>query len=146
MLLLVTCTSALLRVRFPTCTDVHLKRFCVHNILCTKNYDLWGPGWTKSKIRWFYLLLVYSSLMVYIIYVKLQFPCCFFFCKGSVIHSFPTSKSIRKSSQFVNSREHCAEQELRVRDMRTTNQFLDPTNQKFVKLPLFANRYFSDIW
>ena len=81
MLLLVTCTSALLRVRFPTCTDVHLKRFCVHNILCTKNYDLWRPGWTKSKIRWFYLLWVYSSLMVYIIYVKLQFPCCFFSAK-----------------------------------------------------------------
>ena len=78
MLLLVTCTSALLRVRFPTCTDVHLKRFCVRNILCTKNYDLWRPGWTKSKIRWFYLLWVYSSLMVCIIYVKFQFPCCFF--------------------------------------------------------------------
>ena len=73
---------------------------------------------------------------------KVTVSLLFFFCKGSVIDSFPTSKSIRKSSQFVNSREHRAEQELRVRDMRTTNQFLDPTNQKFVKLPLFANRFF----
>ena len=36
MLLLVTCMSALSRTRFPTCTDVHIKRFCMHEILCTK--------------------------------------------------------------------------------------------------------------
>ena len=73
---------------------------------------------------------------------KVTVSLLFFFCKGSVIDSFPTSKSIRKSSQFVTSREHRAEQELRVRDLRITDQFLDPTNQKFVKLPLFANRFF----
>ena len=37
--LLVTCTSTLLRARFPTCTDVHVKRFCAHEISCTKNYN-----------------------------------------------------------------------------------------------------------
>ena len=43
MLLLVTCMSALLQARFPMSTDVHLKRFCMHKILCTKNYNLWRP-------------------------------------------------------------------------------------------------------
>ena len=36
MLLLVTCMSALLQAQFPTCMDVHLKQFCMHEILCTK--------------------------------------------------------------------------------------------------------------
>ena len=40
MLLLVTCTSALLQARFPKCTGVHLKRFGVHENSCTKNYNL----------------------------------------------------------------------------------------------------------
>ena len=26
----------------PTCTDVHLKRLCVHKISCTKNYNWWS--------------------------------------------------------------------------------------------------------
>ena len=43
MLLLVMCTSALLRARFPTCTEVHLKRFCVHKISWKKDYNLWRP-------------------------------------------------------------------------------------------------------
>ena len=30
------CTSALLRARFPTCTNVHVQRFCVHEISCGK--------------------------------------------------------------------------------------------------------------
>ena len=38
MLLLVTCMSALLQARFPMSTDMHLKRFCMHKILCTKNF------------------------------------------------------------------------------------------------------------
>ena len=33
MLLLVSCTSALLRARFLRCTDVHLNWFCVHEKL-----------------------------------------------------------------------------------------------------------------
>ena len=36
MSLLVTSTSALIRARFCTCMDVHLKQFCVHETLCTK--------------------------------------------------------------------------------------------------------------
>ena len=43
MLLLVTCTSALLWAWFPTCTDMHLKWFHVHKILCRKIYNLRGP-------------------------------------------------------------------------------------------------------
>ena len=43
MLLLVKCSSAHLRTWFPTCTDAHLKRFCVHVISCTKIYNLWRP-------------------------------------------------------------------------------------------------------
>ena len=31
------CTSALLHAKFPTCTDVHVKWFCMYNILCMKN-------------------------------------------------------------------------------------------------------------
>ena len=53
MLLLVTCTSALLWAQFPAYADVHLKRFCLHEILCTENYNLWRPGLsvlTKTKI------------------------------------------------------------------------------------------------
>ena len=33
----------LLQARFPMSTDVHLKRFCIHKILCTNNYNLWRP-------------------------------------------------------------------------------------------------------
>ena len=43
MFLLVTCTSALLRAGFRTCTGMHLKRFWVYEISYTKNYDLWRP-------------------------------------------------------------------------------------------------------
>ena len=35
MLLLVKCTSAFLRA------DMHLEGFCMHEILCMKNYNLW---------------------------------------------------------------------------------------------------------
>ena len=41
MLLLVTCTSAILRARFSMCTDVHLKRCYVHKISCTKNHNFY---------------------------------------------------------------------------------------------------------
>ena len=37
-----------------------------------------------------------------------------------------------------------SELELRVRDLWITNQFLDPTNQKFVKLPFFTNWCFQN--
>ena len=33
MLILVTCTSTLLREQFPTCTDVHLKQSCARKII-----------------------------------------------------------------------------------------------------------------
>ena len=33
MLIIVMCMSAILRARSPTCTDVHLKRFCMHEKL-----------------------------------------------------------------------------------------------------------------
>ena len=36
-----------------------------------------------------------------------------------------------------------AELELRLRDSWITNQFCDPKNQKFVKLPSFSRRYLS---
>ena len=40
ILLLVTCMSAHLHTQSPMYTAVHLKRFCVHKILYTKNYKL----------------------------------------------------------------------------------------------------------
>ena len=43
--IIVTCTSALFRVRFSTSTNVHLKKFWVHEIPCTKNYNFWRPGY-----------------------------------------------------------------------------------------------------
>ena len=51
MLLLVTCTSAIIRERFTMCTDVHLKRFCVHENSCTKNYNLRRPGNTEKYYK-----------------------------------------------------------------------------------------------
>ena len=44
MLLSVTRWSALLRVQFPMCMDVHLKWFYVHKISCMKNNNLLRPG------------------------------------------------------------------------------------------------------
>ena len=38
--------STLLRARFPTYTDVHLKRFCMPEISCTKHFNLWRFVWT----------------------------------------------------------------------------------------------------
>ena len=43
MLLLVMCMSVLLRGWFLKCTEVHLKQFHVHKILCMRNYYLWRP-------------------------------------------------------------------------------------------------------
>ena len=43
--IIVTCTSALFRVRFSTSTNVHLKKFWLHEIPCTKNYNFWRPGY-----------------------------------------------------------------------------------------------------
>ena len=41
---------------------------------------------------------------------------------------------ISRKSLILIKIENCPELELRVRDSEITNQFLDPTNQKFVKL------------
>ena len=41
--------------------------------------------------------------------------------------------------------KYITEEKLRVRDSWITNRFLDPTNQKFVKLPFFKNHFFRNI-
>ena len=53
MLLLVTCKSALLRLQFPMCMNMHLKRFCVDEMLCMKGYNLWKSGqWLPEPEFW----------------------------------------------------------------------------------------------
>ena len=55
---------------------------------------------------------------------------------------------LKQLSSSVVKAKNCAvfegdsELELRVRDSSITNQFLDSTNQKFVKLPFFMNCFF----
>ena len=39
----IMCMSALLCALIPTCMDIHLKVFCKHKVLCTKNYNLRRP-------------------------------------------------------------------------------------------------------
>ena len=70
MLLLVTCTSALLRTRFLTCMDVHLKRFRGHGI--SKNYNLWRTGtqrkflftWEICQTAFFFLLFIFGDIFL----------------------------------------------------------------------------------
>ena len=37
------CMSALSLAQFPMRADVHLKQFCMHKILCKKNYNFRRP-------------------------------------------------------------------------------------------------------
>ena len=70
MLLLVTCTSTLLRAWFSLCMDMHLKPFRMHKILCTRNHDFWRPDYhsyyyfTISFICSLFYLLIYLLLPV----------------------------------------------------------------------------------
>ena len=77
MLSLVMCTSALLRTRFPTCTDVHIKRFYIymHKILCTENYNLWRAEHSNKSLillninflmRWQRHVDIFSSAIFYL--------------------------------------------------------------------------------
>ena len=51
MLLLVMHASTLLPAQFSLCTDMHLKQFCTHKILCMKNYNLWRPDYVFAFIK-----------------------------------------------------------------------------------------------
>ena len=72
MLLVVTFMSALLCARFPKCTGMHIKWFCMHDISCKRNYNLWRPDplwifadfhWDLSE-NWIIYILCYNAVVL----------------------------------------------------------------------------------